>query len=135
MTSAAIYARVSSARQARDETIGSQLAALREHAERSRLDVPGDWVFADEGHSGATLVRPGLEGLRDLAARGCPDVVLVYSPDLWVPTISSTSRDQAIFVDHATVRVCLRTRYWPRMTGCGSGFSGAAECSERCGRC
>jgi hypothetical protein len=22
--------------------------------------------------------------------------------DLWVPTISSTSRDQAIFVDHAT---------------------------------
>ena len=29
-------------------------------------------------------------------------------------------------------RVCLRTRYCPRMTGCGSGFSGAAE---RCGRC
>ena len=29
---AAIYARVSSARQAKDETIGSQLAALREHA-------------------------------------------------------------------------------------------------------
>ena len=28
MTSAAIYARVSSARQAKDETIGSQLAAL-----------------------------------------------------------------------------------------------------------
>src|SRR6266496_2842286 len=81
MTSAAIYARVSSARQAKDETIGSQLAALREHAERSRLDVPGDWVFADEGHSGATLARPGLEGLRDLAAQGCLDVVLVYSPD------------------------------------------------------
>ena len=33
------------------------------------------------------------------------------------------------------VRVCLRTPYWPRMTGRGSGFSGAAECSERCGRC
>ena len=81
MTSAAIYARVSSARQAKDETIGSQLAALREHAERSRLDVPEDWVFADEGHSGATLVRPGLEALRDLAAQGCLDVVLVYSPD------------------------------------------------------
>jgi hypothetical protein len=32
-------------------------------------------------------------------------------------------------------RVCLRTRYCPRMTGCGSGFSAAAEWSERCGRC
>jgi site-specific DNA recombinase len=81
MTSAAIYARVSSARQAKDETIGSQLAALREHAAASRLDVPEDRVFADEGHSGATLIRPGLEALRDLAAQGCLDVVLVYSPD------------------------------------------------------
>ena len=43
--------------------------------------MPEEWVFADEGHSGATLVRPGLEALRDLAAQGCLDVVLVYSPD------------------------------------------------------
>ena len=81
MTAAAIYARVSSARQAKDQTIGSQLSALREHAGQSRLDVPEEWVFADEGHSGATLIRPGLEALRDLAAQGCLDVVLVYSPD------------------------------------------------------
>ena len=32
MTSAAIYARVSSARQKKDQTIGSQTAALRDHA-------------------------------------------------------------------------------------------------------
>jgi site-specific DNA recombinase len=38
-------------------------------------------VFEDEGHSGATLVRPALEALRDLAAQGCVDVVLVWSPD------------------------------------------------------
>ncbi len=81
MTVAAIYARVSSARQAKDQTIGSQLSALRDHAAASRLEVPEEWVFADEGHSGATLVRPGLEALRDLAAQGCLDVVLVYSPD------------------------------------------------------
>src|SRR5437763_7330062 len=81
VTATAIYARVSSARQAKDETIGSQLAALRDHAVSNRLDVPGEWVFADEGHSGATLVRPGLEALRDLAAQGCLDLVLVYSPD------------------------------------------------------
>ncbi len=81
MTAAAIYARVSSTRQAKDQTIGSQLSALRDYAATSRLDVPEEWVFADEGHSGATLVRPALEALRDLAAQGCLDVVLVYSPD------------------------------------------------------
>ena len=63
MTSAAIYARVSSARQKKDQTIGSQTAALREHAAQSRLDVPAEWIFQDEGHSGATLVRPALEAL------------------------------------------------------------------------
>jgi site-specific DNA recombinase len=81
MTSAAIYARVSSARQKKDQTIGSQTAALREHAAQNRLEVPEEWVFEDEGHSGATLVRPALEALRDLAAQGCVDVVLCYSPD------------------------------------------------------
>jgi site-specific DNA recombinase len=81
MTSAAIYARVSSARQKKDQTIGSQTQALREHAAQNRLEVPPEWVFEDEGHSGATLVRPALEALRDLAAQGCLDVVLVYSPD------------------------------------------------------
>src|SRR6266567_3962897 len=81
VTSAAIYARVSSARQKKDETIGSQTQALRDHAAQSQLDVPPEWVFEDEGHSGATLVRPGLEALRDLAAQGCLDMVLCYSPD------------------------------------------------------
>ncbi|MGE5289746.1 MAG: recombinase family protein [Micromonosporaceae bacterium] len=81
MTSAAIYARVSSARQAKDETIGSQIQALHEHARAAGLEVPGHWVFEDAGHSGATLVRPALEALRDLAAQGVIDVVLCYSPD------------------------------------------------------
>ena len=81
MTSAAIYARVSSARQKKDQTIGSQTAALRAHAAQNQLEVPAEWVFEDEGHSGATLVRPGLEALRDLAAQGYLDVVLCYSPD------------------------------------------------------
>ena len=81
MATAAIYARVSSARQAKDETIASQTLALREHARAQGLDVPEEWVFEDAGHSGTTLVRPGLEQLRDLAAQGAIDVVLVYSPD------------------------------------------------------
>ena len=81
MTSAAIYARVSSARQKKDQTIGSQTQALHAHAAQNRLEVPADWVFEDEGHSGATLIRPALEALRDLAAQGLVDVVLCYSPD------------------------------------------------------
>ena len=81
MTSAAIYARVSSARQRQDETIGSQTAALRAHAEQLGLDLPGEWVFEDDGHSGATLMRPALERLRDLVAQVGVDVVLCYSPD------------------------------------------------------
>src|SRR3989442_1721902 len=81
MTNAAVYARVSSARQKKDQTIGSQTAALRDHARQLGVDLPEEWVFEDEGHSGATLVRPALEALRDLAAQGCVDVVLCYSPD------------------------------------------------------
>ncbi|MGH7573472.1 MAG: recombinase family protein, partial [Gemmatimonadota bacterium] len=81
MTTAAIYARVSSARQREEQTIGSQTAALIEAAERLELDVPAEWVFEDEGYSGATLIRPALERLRDLAAQVPVDVVLCYSPD------------------------------------------------------
>ena len=81
MTSAAIYARVSSARQKKDETIASQTAALRTHAEQLGLEIPDEWVFEDEGHSGATLIRPALERLRDLVAGVGIDVVLCYSPD------------------------------------------------------
>jgi site-specific DNA recombinase len=81
MATAAIYARVSSTRQKEDQTIASQTAALREMAERSGLDVAPDWVFEDEGYSGATLIRPALERLRDLAAQMPIDVVLCHSPD------------------------------------------------------
>jgi site-specific DNA recombinase len=81
VNSAAIYARVSSSRQKQDETIASQTAALRAHAASAGLEVPEAWVFEDEGHSGATLVRPGLERLRDLVASVGVDVVLCYSPD------------------------------------------------------
>jgi site-specific DNA recombinase len=81
MSNAAIYARVSSARQKEAETIGSQTAALRTHAEQLGLDVPEQWVFEDDGHSGASLVRPALERLRDMVCQVPVDVLLVYSPD------------------------------------------------------
>ena len=78
---AAIYTRVSSDRQKEDHTIASQTAALIEYAQTQGCTVPPEWIFQDEGYSGATLVRPGLEALRDLSAEGQITAVLVYSPD------------------------------------------------------
>jgi len=81
MKLAAIYARVSSDQQREEHTIASQTAALIEFAKKQELEVPKEWIFEDEGYSGATLERPGLERVRDLAAEGQIQVVLVYSPD------------------------------------------------------
>jgi site-specific DNA recombinase len=81
MSNAAIYARVSSARQKEQQTISSQTAALQSHAEELGLHVPAQWVFEDDGQSGASLVRPALERLRDLVCQVPVDVLLIYSPD------------------------------------------------------
>ena len=81
MPTAAIYARVSSARQKEEQTIASQTAALRAHAEATGLAVLPGWVFEDEGYSGATLIRPALERLRDLVAEIEIPVVLCHAPD------------------------------------------------------
>ena len=81
MTIAAIYARVSSDRQREENTIASQTAALIDFARSRGYQVPTEWVFEDEGYSGASLVRPGLERVRDLAAEGQIEAVLVHAPD------------------------------------------------------
>ena len=81
MRMAAIYARVSSEQQREENTIASQTASLIEFAKSHNLEVPNEWVFEDEGYSGATLERPGLERVRDLAAEGQIQVMLAYSPD------------------------------------------------------
>ena len=81
MRMAAIYARVSSEQQREANTIASQTASLIEFAKNHDLEVPEEWVFQDEGYSGATLERPALERVRDLAAEGQIQVVLAYAPD------------------------------------------------------
>ena len=81
MKTAAIYARVSSDRQKEEHTIASQTSALRVYAAAHEYVVPDGYLFEDDGWSGSTLIRPGLERLRDLAAQGQIEVVLVYSPD------------------------------------------------------
>ena len=80
---AAIYARVSSAQQAEAHTVASQIAALRERIAADDLPLPEALQFIDEGYSGATLVRPALERLRDLAAAGAVDRLYVHSRIGW----------------------------------------------------
>src|SRR5690349_11579175 len=77
---AAIYARVSSEQQATAQTIASQVAALRAQAAADGVLLAGD-EFLDEGYSGATLIRPALERLRDRAAAGGLDRLYVHAPD------------------------------------------------------
>jgi site-specific DNA recombinase len=78
---AVLYARVSSAQQAEAHTVASQVAALRERIAADGLAVPEALQFIDEGYSGATLMRPALERLRDLASGGAVDRLYVHSPD------------------------------------------------------
>src|SRR5499427_8245844 len=81
MKNAAIYARVSSDKQREENTIASQTAALIAFASEQQFEVPREWIFEDDGYSGASLIRPGLERVRDLAAEGLIQAVLVYAPD------------------------------------------------------
>src|SRR5262244_1353219 len=77
----AIYARVSSEQQAETHTIASQVAALRERVATDGLTVSEAMQFLDEGYSGATLIRPALERLRDVVAAGSVDRLYIHSPD------------------------------------------------------
>jgi site-specific DNA recombinase len=78
---AAIYARVSSPQQADTGTIQSQLEALRARVTTEGLKLISELEFVDDGYSGATLIRPALERLRDLAAAGGVDRIYVHCPD------------------------------------------------------
>jgi site-specific DNA recombinase len=77
----AIYARVSSDQQAQQATVDSQVTVLKEKAEaEGHIVLPQD-VYVDDGFSGATLVRPALERLRDRVSEGGLQVVYVHNPD------------------------------------------------------
>jgi site-specific DNA recombinase len=77
----AIYARVSSERQAQEDTIASQLEALDRRVRDDGLSCDPELRFIDDGVSGTVLLRPGLERLRDQAAAGAFDRLYVHDPD------------------------------------------------------
>src|SRR6266581_6761896 len=78
---AAVYARVSTIRQAQAQTIEQQLDRLRAAVAERGWELDDQHVYRDDGYSGASLGRPGLDRLRDHAALDGLDVVVVAAPD------------------------------------------------------
>jgi site-specific DNA recombinase len=83
----AIYARVSSDQQAQHNTIASQLGASQVFAATQGVKVDPDLIFADNGISGTTLMRPKLDLLRDRAVAGDIDHVSFSAPIVWLANI------------------------------------------------
>jgi site-specific DNA recombinase len=81
MRRAALYARVSTGLQEKEQTIESQLAAITRYADEHGLRYSQALTYTDEGHSGTWLDRPALDELRDHAREGRFDVVVVLCPD------------------------------------------------------
>jgi site-specific DNA recombinase len=77
----ALYARVSTAHQAQEQTIASQVAVLHRHASERGYVIDEAHRYLDDGYSGARLDRPGLDRLRDAAQAGLVERVLVHAPD------------------------------------------------------
>jgi hypothetical protein len=77
----AIYARGSSEPQADAHTIASQLAALRARVATDGSPRLPEQACIDDGYSGAPVVRPGLERLRDVVAAGGLDRLSGHAPD------------------------------------------------------
>jgi len=81
MRRAALYARVSTEMQEKEQTIQSQLAAIARYADQQGFQHSEALTYTDDGYSGTWLDRPALDELRDHAREGRFDVVVVLCPD------------------------------------------------------
>ena len=77
---AVLYARVSTDEQARTGySLSQQLEALRGYATSEGLEILEEVI--DQGQSGASLERPGMDKVRDLVAAGGVSMVLAQDRD------------------------------------------------------
>jgi len=77
----AVYVRVSTTRQTQDQTIAQQLERLQQHLQAQGWTMEEANIFRDDGYSGASLKRPGLDRLRDRLKAAAFDVLLITAPD------------------------------------------------------
>lgn len=75
---AALYARVSTERQEKEETIESQVAEVKQKIEEDGNILPPKNLFVDDGWTGMMLVRPALDAMRDAIKENRIQVVYVY---------------------------------------------------------
>ncbi len=79
--SIAVYLRVSTMHQAQAQTIEQQLTRLTAHIKAQGGVLTPEYIFRDDGYSGATLKRPGLDCLRDHVSAGRVARLFITEPD------------------------------------------------------
>src|SRR5207247_2410866 len=99
---AAVYARVSTTRQAQAQGIEQQLDRLRAAVSERGWELEDQHVYRDDGYSGARIGRPGLDRLRDHAALAGLDIVLVTAPD----RLARNYVHQVLLIDELAARGC-----------------------------
>jgi site-specific DNA recombinase len=77
----AVYVRVSTQRQAQAQTIEQQLDRLQIHCQQQGWAWQEELIFRDDGYSGSSLKRPGLDQLRDKAGQAAFERILITAPD------------------------------------------------------
>jgi site-specific DNA recombinase len=78
----ALYLRVSTGRQQQKQTIEQQFTRLQaEVQQHPDWQLPEKHIYRDDGYSGASLNRPGLDRLREQAAMAAFELVLMTAPD------------------------------------------------------
>ncbi|HET7641651.1 MAG TPA: recombinase family protein, partial [Ktedonobacteraceae bacterium] len=76
----AVYVRVSTQRQAQAQTIEQQLDRLHEYSQSQGWPWKEEFIFRDDGYSGASLRRPGLDRLREQVRQAAFDRVVLTEP-------------------------------------------------------
>lgn len=99
----AVYVRVSTRNQTQQQTIEQQLDRLQAHSRTQDWILSEENIFRDDGFSGATLKRPGLDRLRDRVALGSYDRVLVTAPD----RLARKYVHQVLLIEELEAKGCL----------------------------
>jgi site-specific DNA recombinase len=93
----ALYARTSSMQQGSDSAITRQLSELRQRIADEAGSIDDEACFIDKDVSGASVVRPALQRLRERAARGDLDRIYVLAPDRLARSSASLTQLTAEF--------------------------------------
>jgi len=81
MMKVAAYVRVSTQRQAQAQSLTRQLERMQADCQQQGWELSPENIFQDDGYSGASFKRPGLERLRDGAGQARFDRILITAPD------------------------------------------------------